>query len=132
MLNIPGWKECNILTQRNPTVKFLVWNPWHVSDFKSHWSLSIPSAIVRYSLKFPLVHWCYCDTTDSILFILRKTSIILTKKHISPCSLLLWKILPDILLFQWHEQIRHCLLAIIIKWCHMITWGRRQSRHGRL
>ena len=107
------------------------------SDMLQKWNLierwSILSVLVRYSLRFPLAHWCYSDKTESISSMLIPITTPKEKKRLShpPFHTII------------EDTIRHniaqmtstskayipCLLATMIKWCH-IAWDRHQHRDG--
>ena len=125
---IPGLK------QRNRHKETPQWNHnSESSDTLQSWYLtegcSIPSTLVRYSLRFSQGHWCYNNKrTDSISFMLRKTvPITLKKKETSyPPS---HTITEDTIrhniaqMTSTSKAYIHCLLATIIK-CHIIAWDR--------
>ena len=136
----------NIQRKKNPEMEFLVWSPLTCFQFQS--SLKANQSHLPKSVDFPKLtdHWSYSDKTGSVTSILRKTTQSLTrevsprkkkKKEKARASYLL----PHAFM---EDTIRHniaqmtstskayipCLLAIIIKWCHMITWNRLQHRYG--
>ena len=152
----PVKKKKNIQRKKNPAMEFLVWNP--LTCFKFQSSLKANQSHLPKSVDFPTLtdHWSYSDKTGSVTSILRKTTQSLTRE-VSPrkkkrksrqtntkkqtkrnrASYLL----PHAFM---EDTIRHniaqmtstskayipCLLVIIIKWCHMITWNRLQHRYG--
>ena len=128
--NIPGLKPGSIHEQGNPSVKSHMLQSWYLTK-----GLSIPSALVRYRLKFSQAHWCCNDkTTESISFMVRKTVFITLKKKTSyPPS---HTIIEDTIrhniaqITSTSKAYIPCFLAIIIKWCHIIAWDRRQHHDG--
>ena len=54
----PWLKTTHHTKTKDPTVKFLVWNPLKCLRLQTSYA-----------------HWCYSDKTDSISFILRKTEV---------------------------------------------------------
>ena len=110
---IPGLK------QRNRHKETPQWNHnSESSDTLQSWYLtegcSIPSTLVRYSLRFSQSHWCYNNKrTDSISFMLRKTVPITLKKkrQVIPHRILSQKILSGIILLRWHLQVRPTSIA---------------------
>ena len=63
---------------------------------------------------------------------IRKNKQTKPAEQVIPCLILSWKILSGIIVLKWHQQELSfpCLLVIIIKWCHMMTWNGLQHRYG--
>ena len=78
--NIPGLKQLNIPERKNRSIKSQLWNPQTCSSRNVIEKKLIQSYLVRYSLRFPKVHLCYRDKTESVSSMLRKTAITTRKE----------------------------------------------------
>ena len=95
----------------------------------------IPSVLVRNSLRFPHAHWCYSDKTESISLTLTKTVITTPKKKQQqqlshpPSHTIIENAIRDNIaqMTSKSKACIPCLLATIIKWCHIINSMRQAS-----
>ena len=122
----------------NLKMNFLVWIPWHVSDFESHRRLINPTDFIVVKLitstpskgkekyhptknrqqKNQPNKQTNTKTTVTTKYKETNRKEKQNKLYI-PCPMLSWKVLSGIILLRWHQQVRLTFLNIIIKWCQM-------------
>ena len=107
----------------NLSINSQLWNPQTCSRTETS-----SSALVRYSLRLLHTHWCYSDKTESISSMLRNTTITTPKGKRKKEKQTESFPIPQMTFTRKAKS--PCLLATIIKWCHIIAWERRQNRDG--
>ena len=106
-----------IQRQRNPTMKFFVWNP--VTCLRLQISLKanqshLTKSAIAYDFPTPtdvivIKNWFHLFHPEE-----NKKYHHAPKKKVIPCLMLSWKILSGIFLLRWYQQVRPASLAF----CH--------------
>ena len=148
----PLLKTLHHTKTKKSTMKFLVWIS--LTLFRRQISLKANQSHLSKCLivlRFTHANWCYSDKTDSISFILRKTEVSPAKKKKQTTAATEKQNknktkknrqtkrnrasypLPHVpQMTSRSKAYIPCLLVIIIKWHHMITWNKLQHRYGSL